>query len=556
MKNWTIRRRIIAGFGLCLALITVLTVTMVINMRAIKARLVDVTEESIPGLVTSAEINARAQMIQLLVLQHITAKTAEEKTAYEAEMKRLADENLALLEQAGQSFHSDEDKANFQRIKEARQDYVNARPAVLELSRTGKTDEAIALNTKALQPLYLKFRDATTVMFHESAAFGKTAATSIEDVTNRGSTTSILIACVALTACLAAGFFITRGINRVLSTIASELGDASAQVSSASTQVSSSSQMLAEGSSEQAASLEETSASLEEINSMTKRNAEHAQNAKSLAQDTRTAAEQGNHQMDEMVAAMNAIQDSSGNISKIIKTIDEIAFQTNILALNAAVEAARAGEAGMGFAVVAEEVRNLAQRSAQAARETAEKIDDSINKSTAGVALSSRVADSLKHIATKAREVDALVGEIATASHEQTSGIGQVNVALSQMDKVTQSNASGAEETASAAAELTAQAKALGQSVNELLQLVQGKSDVGSPAEPVRAQVRAAPMRSVPAKTRLSAKSTVKFTPNRSRPAANLPSLKASTVGPTNGNGNGRHPANGSDDISLNFKDM
>src|SRR5258708_25224821 len=158
-----------------------------------------------------------------------------------------------------------------------------------------------------------------------------------------------------------------------------------------------------------------------------------------------------------MVAAMNDINTSSDKVSKIIKVIDEIAFQTNILALNAAVEAARAGEAGLGFAVVADEVRNLAQRSAQAARETAEKIEDSIRKSEHGVELNAKVGLSLHEIVDKARKVDTLVAEIAQACKEQTQGISQINLAVTQMDKVTQTNAASAEESASASNELAAQ---------------------------------------------------------------------------------------------------
>ena len=293
---------------------------------------------------------------------------------------------------------------------------------------------------------------------------------------NLQSSSSILIVglLVALVLGVLAAWGITRSIVKVLSGTAESLSEGSDQVASASGQISSASQSLAEGASEQAASLEETSASLEEIASMTKRNAENALSAKDLSSETRQAAETGSANMQEMNRAMADIQSASSNIAKIIKTIDEIAFQTNILALNAAVEAARAGEAGAGFAVVADEVRNLAQRSAQAAKETAEKIEDSIAKSANGVAISGKVTESLDQIVTKARQVDELVAEIATASREQSQGIDQVNTAVTQMDKVTQTNAAAAEESASASEELTAQAATLRELVADLQKLVTG----------------------------------------------------------------------------------
>jgi len=179
--------------------------------------------------------------------------------------------------------------------------------------------------------------------------------------------------------------------------------------------------------------------------------------------------------MTALVGAMDAIKTSSADIAKIIKTIDEIAFQTNILALNAAVEAARAGEAGAGFAVVADEVRNLAQRCAQAAKETASKIEDAVQKSAVGADISAKVAKSLEEIVGKARQVDEMAGEVAAASQEQSQGISQVNIAVTQMDKVTQSNAANAEESAAAAEELTAQAESLKDAVSELLRLVDGQ---------------------------------------------------------------------------------
>jgi methyl-accepting chemotaxis protein len=268
-----------------------------------------------------------------------------------------------------------------------------------------------------------------------------------------------------------------------LQQIADSLGDGAEQVAAASAQVASSSQSMASGASEQAASLEETSAACEEVSSMTKRNADHAATARSLASETRSAAEAGATDMREMTTAMTDLKAASASVAKIVKTIDEIAFQTNILALNAAVEAARAGEAGAGFAVVAEEVRRLAQRSAQAAKETTTTIETTIAMSDRGFAISGKVAAALDGIVTKARGVDQVVGEIATASGEQTRGISEITTALGQMDKTTQGAAAQAEETASASEELSAQAAVVKEAVVQLLAVVRGGTAPAARAE-------------------------------------------------------------------------
>jgi methyl-accepting chemotaxis protein len=271
-------------------------------------------------------------------------------------------------------------------------------------------------------------------------------------------------------AAVLAGFhwFNQRSIVRPLKVAIHHLESASAQTAESADEISGSSHSLAEGAAEQAAAIEETSASLEELSSMTKGNAENARKANDLAKHTRAAADKGIADMQAMSTAMAALKTSSDDVAKIIKTIDEIAFQTNILALNAAVEAARAGEAGMGFAVVANEVRSLAQRSAQAAKETAAKIESAIAKTAQGVDISGKVGSTLNEIVAKAREMDELAAEVANASNEQTQGIVQINVAVGEMDKVTQSNAASSEECAAAAAELNAQAGAMKQAVSEL----------------------------------------------------------------------------------------
>ena len=277
---------------------------------------------------------------------------------------------------------------------------------------------------------------------------------------------------------------VARSIPRPFLAIIRRLREAAeANVASAS-QIAENSAQVAEGSSEQAATLEETSASLEEISGMARRNSENASRAKDIAGQTRSAAETGTTAVAAMNEAMAAIKSSSDGIAKIIKTIDEIAFQTNILALNAAVEAARAGEAGAGFAVVAEEVRALAQRSAGAARETADKIADSVAKSHHGAEVCTKVATSLHEIADKIRGVDELVAQIAAASGEQTQGINQVNAAVGQMDKIVQAGAAQAEEGAGVAQELSTQANDLKFIVDALAREVGGRSETAASPEP------------------------------------------------------------------------
>ena len=217
---------------------------------------------------------------------------------------------------------------------------------------------------------------------------------------------------------------------------------------------------------------------------MTRTNAEHASRAQNSAASARTAAEKGAEQMRRLDEAMAALRDSSRDVTRIIKTIDEIAFQTNILALNAAVEAARAGEAGMGFAVVADEVRSLAQRSAQAAKDTAGLIEESISKSRNGSVKVEQVAAAITGITSSVNRVKGLIDEVSEASHQQTQGIDQVASALSQMEKVTQGTAATAEESAAASEELSAQANTTMEVVGELRALV-GVSGTTAAAAPV-----------------------------------------------------------------------
>jgi methyl-accepting chemotaxis protein len=256
------------------------------------------------------------------------------------------------------------------------------------------------------------------------------------------------------------------GLVTNLSDLTSGIMSAADQVASGAQLVSNSSMTLSQGATEQASSIEELTASLEEISSQTSLNAKNAEKASHMATNAKTEAEQGNDRMNALLKAMDAINASSSNINKVIKVIDDIAFQTNILALNAAVEAARAGQHGKGFAVVAEEVRTLAGKSANAVKDTTEMIDGSIRNVQSGIKIANETAEALKRIVTEVSNATELVGAIAIASKEQALGIEQLNQGIVQVSQVVQNNAATAEESAAASEELSGQANQLKGSVS------------------------------------------------------------------------------------------
>ena len=322
---------------------------------------------------------------------------------------------------------------------------------------------------------------------------------------------------------IVAGFFIVRSVTRPIAHVAAVLKEGAESTATASRQVSTASQAMADGSCQQAASLEETSSSLVEMGSMIKRTAEHTESARQMAGETRHAADHGSDDMKAMKEAMDSIKSAGAEITKIIKTIDEIAFQTNILALNAAVEAARAGEAGAGFAVVAEEVRNLAHRSAEAARETAAKIENSNQRSEHGIRLSERVGNNFNEITQRARKLDTMIQEIADAAKQQSQGIETINAEISRIDQITQSNSASAEETASSSAELQAQADRLRAAVDELNRMVHTDAEV------------AGAIKATPATSSAQGRSPVKAAQSShpvSTPIAKAPSAKPAVKAP------------------------
>jgi len=350
---------------------------------------------------------------------------------------------------------------------------------IVRLSAAGDVTEANRIRRDVTGPIYKRIlANAQRVAEIQKELVEKDKVRIADE-----SASSRWIAMVLLGVSLVIGIgivLITRSMVTSLGRSITELNEGAAQVASAASQVASSSQSLAQGASEQAASLEETSASSEEINSMTRKNAENSRTAVGLVTQSQDKFEHTNRSLEQTVAAMGEINSQSGKISKIIKVIDEIAFQTNILALNAAVEAARAGEAGMGFAVVADEVRNLAQRCAQAAKDTSALIEESIAKSNDGKTKVDEVAIAIRSITEDSIKVKTLVDEVNVGSEEQARGIEQIAKGVSQMEKVTQSAAASAEEGAAAAEELTAQSEALKEIVSRLSALMKGNDRSGN----------------------------------------------------------------------------
>ncbi len=325
-------------------------------------------------------------------------------------------------------------------------------------------------------PAFERLFAAIDKMQKASAEKDDTVVANAEAAGSRMQTGIFIFVAAVVAALIAFALAMVRRVTLTLRHAVAELKQAAAGTAAAAQQISEASQALAQGSSEQAAALEETSASSEEINAITRKNSENSeQAAERMKASTRQIAD-ANTRLEQMIVSMNEINASSDKISRIIKVIDEIAFQTNILALNAAVEAARAGEVGMGFAVVADEVRNLAQRSAQAARDTAGLIEESIGKSKDGKSKIDEVARAFRSITGSSGDVQTLVEEVRTASQEQSRGIQQISQALAQMDQLTQKNAASAEESAAAGEELASQSLTMKATVARLAAIVEGGS--------------------------------------------------------------------------------
>ncbi|MFN7915307.1 MAG: methyl-accepting chemotaxis protein [Vicinamibacterales bacterium] len=482
MQNWTVGRRIAAGFAAMGLIAAALVITFERGLSVLSTEHTLSTEGEENALTITRAAAMGAELYQIIADGEINLNLQETRADW-AEARKTSSARLDAVEKIA----STEQERGF--VKTARQHHsamadLFERELLPILDREGHaTDE-----TRAIDGRIDEQAAALAQALQAFAEFNvkEADAAKAQYLEQQASTQRLVLIMIVVGVLLSIGVAIgvTRGVTNRLNSAVMSLDEGARQVVSASDQVAGSAQSLSQGATEQAASLEETSASMEEMASMTRRNAENTRQAVTLVTDVHVKVNDSQAALQDMVQSMTAIQESSEKVSKIIKTIDEIAFQTNILALNAAVEAARAGEAGMGFAVVADEVRSLAQRSAQAAKDTAGLIEESISKSRNGSVKVEQVAAAITGITSSVNRVKGLIDEVSEASHQQTQGIDQVASALSQMEKVTQGTAATAEESAAASEELSAQANTTMEVVGELRALV-GVSGTTAAAAPV-----------------------------------------------------------------------
>ncbi len=475
LKNTKLSTKIILGYSIAILISGLLGMFALTRINQINNLVEVIADDCLPGAALSGELDAWARQEFAILLMHILSVDDSSASHYEEELEQYVTRFSDDAKSYESTIQITEDRILFGSMQQAYQNWAVRRDAALKLSMSGKKDEARE-QIDVLYEVSSQLTNLTGEVMAWNGAYGEEAGHQIETVV-RNAWIGILVGIsLAVVVNLILAFGITSSITRVLKQIVSDLTNGANQVASASGEVAQSSTQMAEGASEQASSLEETSASLEELTSMTHQNAENADQANHLAIQARNHADQGQTAMERMLKSIDAIKRSSDDTARIIRTIDEIAFQTNLLALNAAVEAARAGEAGKGFAVVAEEVRSLAQRSADAAKNTSTLIEGSQKHVIEGVEVSNEVNAILTDIVSAADKVAQFIAEVSAAVKEQAQGLGQINTAVNQMDQVTQSNAANSEEAAAASEELSAQSEQMREMVTVLIRLVEGQS--------------------------------------------------------------------------------
>jgi methyl-accepting chemotaxis protein len=489
VANLTIGKKLFLGTGELVLFTFALGVVAIVCINDISGRLHSVVDSSVRKQTISTSLSGDiAELIgitrAMVIRGMVKDDEAQEKNVREFDALTL---HIAATLDAMSSMNlRPESRQNLHEIQETMASIVPAKEAILSAYKAGDVTGALSVLDDTVLPAQQKMdlsiknmldvQNADLALDTKAAAAAALAARSI----------SVVLLLFTLLVAAVVGL-VVRQTNQILHSSVIDLADSSDQIAAAASQVSSSSQSLAQGSSEQAATIEETSSASIEINSMAQRNTENSRQTAEIVTQSAAGVERANNSLSEMVVAMEGISSSSSKISKIIKVIDEIAFQTNILALNAAVEAARAGEAGMGFAVVADEVRSLAQRCAQAAKDTTDLIEDSIQKSDGGRVKVDQVALAIREITGQSSQIKTLVDEINLGSIEQSRGIDQISNSIAQMEKVTQSSAANAEETAAAAEELSAQARSMKDIVARLRSMVQSDAETRQLQSPVSA---------------------------------------------------------------------
>jgi len=482
MSKATISTKLALGFSVVTLLLILNSAFAIYEIRSVNDGCKEIGTNWMPAIGNASDLNTNTSDYRLTTAEHIIAEAPETRKRREEAL--VAIEKEAARNRTEYVIASDHERQLCTTFDTLWAQYRQQTEKVIALSNQSKKKEAIAIYEGECLDTFKKMDAIQRELVELNITSGRKTYEVADATYNRAFLWLIALSAAGTVIATLLAVFISKGITGPITRCAESLTQGALQVNAASGQVAQSSQVLAGGACEQASSLEETSASLEELSSMTRQNADNAKQANTFCAEVREAAERGSKSVQRMNDAIVQIRESSEQTAKILKSIDEIAFQTNLLALNAAVEAARAGDAGKGFAVVAEEVRSLAQRSADAARSTATLIETGRKNADNGVTVAGDVAKDLQDIHGAVHKMTQLVTEVSAASNEQDRGVSQINLAVSNMDKTTQSNAATAEEAASAAEELTAQAGTLNEIVGELNALVKGQAALAMQALP------------------------------------------------------------------------
>ena len=546
MNNLKISTRLSGAFGLLVALLLIMSATAWVQLRELRAGTEQIADNWLPSVQAVNAFDSGAALLRLIVLDHVRATDQNAKARLD---KQIEDERTKLADMRKRYeklISSPQEQKLYDEFAGMWTKYVEVNNRALDMSRNSDNASAADIMTNESGPMFLAMKAQLDKLVKLNAEGSAAAAAASADTYATARNIVLLVSVVALGLAIASAAWLIRSITAPLARAVEAAdrvaaGDLSGQivvqskdetglllaalqrmqqslvntvalvrqnaegVASASSQIASGNNDLSARTEQQASALEETAASMEELGSTVRQNADNARTANQLAVNASAVAVQGGDVVAEVVETMKGINASSNKIADIISVIDGIAFQTNILALNAAVEAARAGEQGRGFAVVASEVRNLAGRSAEAAKEIKSLITASVERVEQGTALVDKAGATMTEVVASIRRVTDIMGEISAASSEQSAGVGQVGEAVTQMDQATQQNAALVEEMAAAASALNAQA---GELVNAVAVFkldansTSSHSPVRTSAAPARAPI-AAPSYKAPARSSL-----------------------------------------------------